>query len=288
MNIFESIWKWISGLFGGGGGGSNWKKACSKIESAMITPLFAYKDAKQAEKQAKDLEKSPNYNAVCALLDQQDGYGRGNFGEPNCYIVKTRTKTKLTKEGTRNLEAALNAGITPVVVTHNDYAAEKLKGSYQPSQEGQPPANLDDFYNAASLENEKAFLKSLSKYFEYIHIQLTIECTNAKAIPFNLELAKHLRSIGFNNKILMNPLGSAYTAYGKASAEFGALGVLLAQSYHGDSPPPFPVWNTDGNKNPNQINAKGWIAKFRASGKDFIFHTQELKNCPTGIPAGYL
>lgn len=282
----SDLWIRILALF------QRWPKACKHIEAAMVTPALAYKDVGFLKTVCKQLAKSDNFNSICGLVDQQDGRGRGQFGKPGTWIIQARKKTKLTADGERNLRAVLASGITPILITHNDYIAQKPAPdtTIVPSLDGPPPARLADFYAPQNLSNEKRFLSSLKPYFPYIHIQLSLESTHALAAGFCNEMAKHLRREGFKGRIIVNPLDDSNDAYKADKAAFDELGVDRAQSHHKATPPPDKIWNTDGNTQPNAANAFDWMRLFRASGKEWIFHTQELKMvCPPNpIPKGYL
>lgn len=264
-----------------------WPGACKQLNAAMVSPLIAYRDAKQVSGQCEDLAKSSRFNAVAPVVDMQSGRGRSgpNFAKPG-YILRARTPTALTKEGERNLRLILKAGVTPSLITFNDWVLKNEWPDMVPSIGG--PVDAATFYGDKRLQNEMKFLESLEPYYPYIHIQLSLESQKPEAIPFDLALARHLRAKGFKGKIIVNPLDESNEVYKALKAQFDEMGVVRAQSHHKKTPPPDPIWNTDGYGDPNQFNAGEWIQRFRDSGKEYIFHSQELKNCPGGIPKGYL
>lgn len=271
--MWDKIWQWILSFF------SDWPKACSKINAAMITPLLVYSDNNQVKKQAKALADSKYYNSVCSLVDLQAGRG---------YIFAGRTATKLNSKCEKNIKTVLGEGITPIIIIRNDWAVRNSWRQSIPSIGGPAPANHADFYGASRLETEKEFVKSLEKYFDYVHIQLSIEAENVESAQFALELAKYLRSIGFKNKLIINPYSKAIHAHEVIRSKLDEQGIIWARSYHGTAVPPDPIWNTDGNTSVNSLNAKEWINKCNNGKREYIIWSQDFSNCPNGIPQGYL
>lgn len=258
---------------------SKWKQACPFIKAAMITPLFAYNDSKQVAAQAKALARSGLYNAACGLLDLQDG---------RPYIFRGRNATALNKKTAANISTVLDSGLTPILIIRNDWGVRTRQG-YIPSINGPAPANQNDFYSPQILETEKQFLKSLKDYFPHVHFQISIEPNHPAAAPFALQLAKALRDFGFKNKILINPIENAVAPHEKIRKDLNACGVTWARSWHKlNSPPPDPIWNTDGDTNAKEATAKAYLAAFDKSKKEYILWGVELANCPNGIPTGYL
>jgi len=194
--------------------------------------------------------------------------------------------TKLTPKGEANLEALLSSGLVPVVIVRNDWAVRTKSGSV-PSIGGQPTSQAD-FYSAARLRYEKQFLDSLQGYYKHIHIQLSIEPEHPASADFALQLARHLRAAGFANRLLINPLSPAVAAHKAIQAGLAAAGVEWARSHHGDSVPPDPVWNTDGDTALNGNGVRERVRLMESSGKDWILWTQTLANCPGDFPAEYL
>jgi hypothetical protein len=135
------------------------------------------------------------------------------------------------------------------------------------------------------LRYEKQFLDSLQGYYKHIHIQLSIEPEHPASADFALQLARHLRAAGFANRLLINPLSPAVAAHKAIQAGLAAAGVEWARSHHGDSVPPDPVWNTDGDTALNGSNVRARVAKMQASGKDWILWTQSLANSHGDFPA---
>jgi hypothetical protein len=269
--ILNQLNLWFGTTFG-------WPKAVSFIKAAMITPLLVYKDNKQVSKQAEKLAKSKHYNSVASLIDLQEGRN---------YIVMGRTASKLHKDCEKNIILTLNEDITPIIIIRNDWAVRNKWKQTIPSIGGPAPANMGDFYNNSILESEKKFLNCLKKYFPYIHIQLNIEPGTSAAANFSLQLAGHLRNIGFKNKLIINPY-SATNASEAIRSQLNSLGVVWARSYHKNNPPPDPIWNTDGNVSINGANVKNWLNTIESSGKEYILWTKSLADCPNGIPSEYL
>jgi len=267
------IVRFLLGLFG-----KSWPKACKKIEAAMITPLLVYNNKKQVERQTKELKSSKFYNAVCSLVDLQEGRN---------YIFMGRSSIKLDKKCEENIQTVLNGGITPILIIRNDWAIRNKWKQRIPSVGGPAPSNEKVFYGNDYLEQEKKFLKSLEKFFEYIHIQLNIEPNAPESAQFALKLAEYLRSIGFKNYIIVNPYNSAVAAHSKIKAQLDKHGVMWARSHRGMNPSPDPIWNSDGDTNINDNNAKVYLDKMKKSGKHYILWSQKLANCPDGIPEGY-
>ena len=257
----------------------DWPKACYSINAAMITPLFVYNDNSQVKKQAEALKKSSNYNSVCSLVDLQEGRN---------YIFMGRNSVKLDSKCEKNIKSVLDAGITPILIVRNDWAVRNGWKQKIPSVGGPAPSNHAEFYNQSYLTNEKKFLKSLESYFPYIHIQLSIEAEPRESADFALNMAAYLRGIGFKNKILINPYNSAIHAHEVIRSKLDGQGIVWARSYHGVTPPPDPIWNTDGNTKINALNFKEWMSKFKNSKKEYIVWTADFANCPTGIPSEYL
>ena len=250
-----------------------------RIRGAMVTPMLVYSDTSLVCRQAAAL-KAAGYNAVASLVDLQTGAGQRD------YIVKGRSATKLTSKGEENLMAVIDAGLVPVVIIRNDWAVRTKSGSV-PSIGGQPTSQAD-FYSAARLRYEKQFLDSLQGYYKHIHIQLSIEPEHPASADFALQLARHLRAAGFANRLLINPLSPAVAAHKSIQAGLAAAGVEWARSHHGDSVPPDPVWNTDGDTALNGSNVRARVAKMQASGKDWILWTQSLANSHGDFPAEYM
>ncbi len=269
--ILNQLNLWFETTFG-------WPKACDFIKAAMITPLLVYKDKKQVSKQAEKLSKSKYYNSIASLIDLQEGRG---------YIIMGRTATKLHKDCERNIILTLNEGITPILIIRNDWAVRSKVKTKIPSLNGPAPTNIKDFYSNIILETEKKFLNELKKYFPYIHIQLNIEPGSVLAANFSLQLANHLRAIGFKNKLIINPY-SATAASEAIRGQLDKLGVIWARSYHKNTPPPDPVWNTDGNLSINGTNVKKWLSLIESSGRQYMLWTKSLADCPNGIPSEYL
>jgi hypothetical protein len=254
-----------------------WPKACTRIEAAMVTPLFVHNTPATVSSQAKAL-RAGGFNAIASLVDLQTGRN---------YIFPGRTATALVTRCKDNIERVLSAGLTPVIIIRNDWALTGAPTSSIPSVGGQP-ASAADFYSATRLENEKQFLDRLTALFPYIHIQLSIESELKEAATFSLALATHLRAIGFNNRILINPIDEAQTETTKILALLTAQRCEIARTWHSASPSPDKIWNTDGRPDVNSGNVQSVLKTIRASGKEFILWTQELANSPTTIPSGYL
>ena len=87
---------------------------------------------------------------------------------------------------------------------------------------------------------------------------------------------------------MINPLSPAVAAHKSIQAGLAAAGVEWARSHHGDSVPPDPVWNTDGDTALNGSNVRARVAKMQASGKDWILWTQSLANSHGDFPAEYM
>ena len=251
----------------------------AKLRAAMVTPLFVYANTVIASRQAATL-KAAGFNAIASLVDLQTGDGQRD------YIVKGRTATKLTDRCEKNIQAVIDAGLIPVLIIRNDWAVRRNAGSV-PSIGGQPTSQAD-FYSAARLRYEKQFLDSLQGYYKHIHIQLSIEPEHPASADFALQLARHLRAAGFANRLLINPLSPAVAAHKAIQAGLAAAGVEWARSHHGDSVPPDPVWNTDGDTALNGSNVRARVAKMQASGKDWILWTQSLANSHGDFPAEYM
>lgn len=254
-----------------------WSKACTRIEAAMVTPLFVHSTPATVSAQAKAL-KAAGYNSIASLVDLQTG---------RSYIFQGRTATALVTRCKENIERVLSAGLTPIILIRNDWALWGAPSASIPSVPGQPPT-MADFYSLARLEHEKQFLDRLIPLFPYIHIQLSIEAKPAEAAAFSLSLATHLRAIGFTGRILINPIDAAMTATTGILASLTAQRCEIARSWHAATPSPDKIWNTDGRPDINAGNAQAVIKTIRASGKEFILWSQELSNSPDAIPAGYL
>ena len=251
----------------------------ARLRAVMVTPMFVYRDTSLVRSQAAAL-KAAGYNAVASLVDLQTGEGQRD------YIVKGRSATKLTAAATANLTAAIDAGLTPVVIIRNDWAVRRKAGSV-PSIGGQPDTPAD-FYSATRLRYEKDFLDSLVPLFDHIHIQLSIEPEHPESADFALQLARHLRAAGFSNRIFINPYASAIPAHESIRAALDAERVEWARSHHGENTPPDTVWNTDGDTAVNGSNVRSRVRLMEASGKGWILWTQSLANCQGNIPAEYL
>lgn len=251
----------------------------ARLRAAMVTPMFVYRDTSMVRSQAAAL-KAAGYNAVASLVDLQTGEGQRD------YIVKGRSATKLTAAATANLTAAIDAGLTPVVIIRNDWAVRRKAGRV-PSIGGQPDSPAD-FYSATRLRYEKDFLDSLAPLFDHIHIQLSIEPEHPESADFALQLARHLRAAGFSNRIFINPYASAIPAHESIRAALDASRVEWARSHHGENTPPDTVWNTDGDTAVNGSNVRSRVRLMEASGKGWILWTQSLANCQGNIPAEYL
>lgn len=254
-----------------------WPKACTRIEAAMVTPLFVHNTPATVSAQARAL-KAAGYNAIASLVDLQTGRN---------YIFPGRTATALVTRCKENIERVLGAGLTPIVLIRNDWALWGAPSASIPSVGGQP-ASQADFYSATRLENEKQFLDRLTPLFPYIHIQLSIESKVKEAAAFSLALAKHLRSIGFENRIIINPIDAAMVETMNILPSLTTQRCEIARSWHSASASPDKIWNTDGRPDINSGNVQSVLKTIRASGKEFILWTQELSNSPTTFPAGYL
>ena len=250
-----------------------------RLRCAFVTPMLAYSDTGLVRRQA-DALRSAGYNAVCSLIDLQTADGKRD------YVTAGRMATKLTPKGEANLEALLSSGLVPVVIVRNDWAVRSRTGRV-PSVGGQPDAK-SDFYSATRLRYEKQFLDSLAGYYDRVHIQLSIEPDLAESAGFALSLAEHLRASGFRNRLFVNPYSAAVAAHEAIRGELAAVGVEWARSHHGDSVPPDPVWNTDGDTALNGSNVRARVAKMQASGKDWILWTQSLANSHGDFPAEYM
>jgi len=254
-----------------------WPKACARIEAAMVTPLFVMRDTAQVKAQAKAL-KAGGFNAVASLIDLQSGRD---------YIFPGRTATALEPTCRENIERALDAGLTPLLLIINDWAVWGAPNSVIPSVGGQPSSAVA-FYSEVSLENQKRLLASLADLFPYVHFQLSIEPQAAESAGFALRLATQLRADGFKGRIIVNPVGAALAAHQAIQGALDEAGCEIASSWHAATPPPYKIWNTDGRPDINSGNAQSILKAIRASGKEFILWSQELANSPNGIPAGYL
>ncbi len=256
-----------------------WPKACKHIKAAMVTPMLSMRDKNVVKKQAKQLAKSRHYNSVAALIDLQ-------AGRP--YIKPGRTRTKLTKEGERNLRIVLGEGITPVVVCRNDWAQRNKQSSIPSLGNGPALADQAAFYSDAMLDQELGFLDSLSPYWPHIHIQLNIEPYHPDSARFALLMAQWLRSKGFKGQLWVNPYDKSVAAHAAINQQLADFRVEWARSWHAHTPSPDPVWNTDGNLQINSGNAKVYLQRIADSGKQMILWSKELANCPNELPGGYL
>jgi hypothetical protein len=250
--------------------------ACTFIRGAMVTPMFVYLDSGQVKSQSAAL-KSAGFNAVVSLVDLQSG---------RSYIFPGRSPTALAAQTRANIEHVLNAGLTPILIVRNDWAARTRTGVI-PSIGGQP-ATSEAFYAANLLENDKVFLRSLADLFPYVHFQLSIEPDVPESALYALRLAEDLRAAGFRGRILLNPTVEAMYAHQSILPALSAAGCEFARSWHDAAPSPDNVWSTDGRTAINAGNAQSVIAALKASGKEYILWSQELSNAPNGIPAGYL
>jgi hypothetical protein len=253
-----------------------WPLACTRIEAAMVTPLFVMRDTAQVKAQAKAL-KAGGFNAVASLIDLQSGRD---------YIFPGRTATALDPKCRENIERVLDAGITPLIMLKNDWAVWGAPSSTIPSINGQPRTQAA-FYASDLLANDKRLLASLKDLFPYVHFQLSIEPQVAESAGFALALAGHLREAGFQGRIIVNPVGAALAAHQAIQGALDEAGCEIASSWHAATPPPYRVWNTDGRPDINAGNAQAVLSQLRAHG-EFILWSQQLANSPTGIPAGYL
>jgi len=269
--ILDRIMEWLEGPVAVPA-----QDATHKLMAAMVTPMFVYSDTGLVRLQAAALRQA-GYNSVCSLVDLQTGPGQRD------YIIKGRMATKLSDECMANIDEVIKAGLTPIIIIRNDWAVRTKSGSV-PSIGGQPDSP-DDFYSSTRLRYEKQFLYSLQGYYSYIHIQLSIEPDHPASADFALQLARHLRAAGFANRLLINPLSPAVAAHKSIQAGLAAAGVEWARSHHGDSVPPDPVWNTDGDTALNGSNVRARVAKMQASGKDWILWTQSLANSHGDFPA---
>lgn len=254
-----------------------WPLACTRIEAAMVTPLFVMADVAQVKAQAKAL-KAGGFNAVASLVDLQSGRN---------YIFPGRTATALEPTCRENIERVLDAGLTPIIIIRNDWAVWGAPNSVIPSVGGQP-ASAAAFYSDAILANEKRMLSSLADLFPYVHFQLSIEPQVVESAGFALRLATQLRADGFKGRIIVNPVGAALAAHQAIQGALDEAGCEIASSWHAATPPPYKIWNTDGWPDINSGNVQSILKAIRASGKEFILWSQELANSPNGIPAGYL
>ena len=250
-----------------------------KLKAVMATPMFVMRDNSVVRRQAAQL-KAAGYNAVASLVDLQTGEGQRD------YIIRGRMATKLTDGCMTNLDAVIEAGLVPIVIIRNDWAVRTGSG-HVPSIGGQPDSQAD-FYSATRLRYEKDFCEAMAAYFQDIHIQLSIEPEHPASADFALQLARHLRTIGFENRIFVNPYSAAVAAHEKIRSELVALDVEWARSHHGDSVPIDPVWNTDGDTALNGNNIATRVAAMEASGKDWILWTHSLANSRGDFPAEYL
>lgn len=275
--MINSFINWVSELIGVAS--PVWPKACKKIESMMITPFFVYKDRKKSKKQAELLSKSDKYNSICGLVDLQEGRN---------YIISGRNATKLEKQCVKNIRTALDNGLTPVLIIRNDWAVRNKIKQRIPSVDGPAPSNQADFYSTSFFDRESKFLESLKWLFPYIHIQVNIEPEHPASADFANSLSIKLRSIGFKNKIIVNPYGKAVSAHSSIKGHLDSNGVSWGRSWHSMSLPPDPIWNTDGNTNINRGTIKNYYIKIKNSGREYIIWSQEMANNPDGIPSEYL
>ena len=250
-----------------------------KLKAVMATPMFVMRDNSVVRRQAAQL-KAAGYNAVASLVDLQTGEGQRD------YIIRGRMATKLTDGCMTNLDAVIEAGLVPIVIIRNDWAVRTGSG-HVPSIGGQPDSQAD-FYSATRLRYEKDFCEAMAAYFQDIHIQLSIEPEHPASADFALQLARHLRTIGFENRIFVNPYSAAVAAHEAIRGELAAVGVEWARSHHGSMLPPDPVWNTDGDTALNGNGVRERVRLMESSGKDWILWTQTLANCPGDFPAEYL
>lgn len=250
-----------------------------KLKAVMATPMFVMRDNSVVRRQAAQL-KAAGYNAVASLVDLQTGEGQRD------YIIRGRMATKLTDGCMTNLDAVIEAGLVPIVIIRNDWAVRTGSG-HVPSIGGQPDSQAD-FYSATRLRYEKDFCEAMAAYFQDIHIQLSIEPEHPASADFALQLARHLRTIGFENRIFINPYSAAVAAHEAIRGELAAVGVEWARSHHGAMLPPDPVWNTDGDTALNGNSVRERVRLMESSGKDWILWTQTLANCPGDFPAEYL
>lgn len=269
----KSIWiKWLAFV-------QHWPKPVKWIEGAFVTPLLVMRDERSVRQQVKQLAKSTNYNAVFSLVDLQ-------AGRP--YIAPGRTRTALTKTAERNLRIVLDAGLTPIVITRNDWAQRTKQGSIPSLGNGPALADQAAFYSPEMYRQETDFLDSLKPYWKFIHLQISIEPYREESAGFALRLAQYLRGSGFRNRIIVNPYDRARQAHAAIGPELSKAGVEWARSWHTDQPSPDTIHNTDGDTRINAVNAAQFLARIRGWGRQYSFWSKDLANSAGDLPEGYL
>lgn len=256
-----------------------WNPAVSTIRAAMVTPIFVMKDINVVRQQARQIATSGNFNSVVGLVDLQTGPSERQ------YIVNGRDATRLSSTAESNIRAVLDTGITPIIIIRNDWAS-RTKKDYIPSVGG--PSHGSSFYSQDKLDNEKRFLSGLKWLYPHVHFQLNIEPERAESANFALEVARHLRSNGFTNKLIVNPYKDAVGAHQSIRSKLNELGVTWARSKNSGTTSEDPIFNSDGNTSLNSSSADGFIKQVRAVGKDYIIWSRELANSPGPVPSAYL
>jgi hypothetical protein len=250
-----------------------WPKPAARMRSIMVTPLFVMRNADDVRAIARQIKSSRDFDSVLGVIDLQSG---------RSYIVPGRDGTSLDPITRRNTEIVLDEGLSVDWHIRCDWAARTQTGII-PSA-GRKVSN-DEFYSAAFLANEKKFLTSIKWVYPYVRIFLNIEPSSQRAGPFALELARHLRFEGFKGPLYVNPY-LAEPSHDRAKLE--ALGVQWAKSYNGETPPPHPVWNTDGNLKINGNTFGEWITRLINSGKPYVLWSQVVANSEKRLPAEYI
>lgn len=269
----KNLWiKWLAFL-------QHWSKPQKWIEGAMVTPLLVMRNEKAVRQQVKQLAKSTNYNSVFSLVDLQAGRD---------YIAPGRTRTALTKIAERNLRIILESGLTPIVISRNDWAQRNKQASI-PSL-GNAPALADQaaFYSDAMFKQECKFLDSIRPYWPWIHLQISIEPYREESAGFAVNLAEWLRIEGFKNRIIVNPYDRAIQAHYSVGPALSHYATELARSWHTDRPSPDAIHNTDGDVRINAANAPVFLARIRDWGRQYSFWSKELANSANELPEGYL
>ncbi len=252
--------------------------AVNFLQSAMATPFFVLSNSDNARNVAQQVARTTNFNSICGLIDLQDGRD---------YIVRGRNQVELHETTRTNINICIQEGVRPLIIIRNDWAA-RTTSLFVPSFGGFP--TNDTFYTDELLIQEKLFLENfISEFGETVDIQLNIEPNDSRSANFAAELAETARSVGYQSRLIVNPLGAALTAHLTIKSRFDDSGVIFSRSRNNADLGPDPIINTDGNLNINSTNvATEWMPPIRADGRPYIIWSLELSRTNGSIHDNYL
>ena len=252
---------------GGSGGG---------VRALMFTPAFVHVDQATVRSVARQASKSSNYNAILSTIDLQSGRG---------YIFEGRTGTGIHPQAVSNIKAIKSAGLKPIVIVRNDWAARTGTGSI-PSI-GRKGSN-SNFYTSDLLQQETVFISNLVDTLgASTSVMLGFEANAPQSVDFYLELIKNARQVaGLKGVIYVNFIGGARGVAESKRSEFAKFNAKFATSQNtlgfnlGED-----VINTDGNMGINASNVKGVIDTLKSTGKPYFLWSDETRQ--SSVPPEY-